>query len=280
MSPKGLYSPHLSLLTFPCLEKSPSMAEPLTEDFAELRLSDEMSAPDLDSGAGGKDGAGFLSFMKGLLGNVVKLSSPTSPMPAAPLEPDQASKEETRETLPSRVIETECKKATKEKQNETAEQKETENEKVEKKEIENEKPAQEKGKEATAQSGGQKECKFYSMPGGCKYGGSCRFAHHLGKSDVDSVELNFLGLPIRPGKRECPFYMRTGNCKFSTNCKFHHPDPIADSARDATYGYSNGEAQKQNSSGASQMPTTPWPEPRTMNEPILSMMHRHPTYQD
>lgn len=62
--------------------------------------------------------------------------------------------------------------------------------------------------------------------------------------------------------------MRTGNCKFSTNCKFHHPDPIADSARDATYGYSNGEAQNQNSSGASQMPTTPWPEQRTMNEPI------------
>nr|CAD1837137.1 unnamed protein product [Ananas comosus var. bracteatus] len=53
-----------------------------------------------------------------------------------------------------------------------------------------------------------------------------------------SVELNFLGLPIRPGKRECPFYMRTENCKFSANCKFHHPDPIADSARDATYGYS------------------------------------------
>lgn len=39
---------------------------------------------------------------------------------------------------------------------------------------------------------------FYSMPGGCKYGGSCRYAHYLGKSDVGSVELNFLGLPIRP----------------------------------------------------------------------------------
>nr|CAD1837138.1 unnamed protein product [Ananas comosus var. bracteatus] len=184
-----LSAPSSSLLTIlhafhGCVQgEIPSVAEPLSEDFAELRLSDEMSAPGLDTGGGEKDGAGFLSFMKGLLGNVVKLSSPTSPMPAAPSEPNQASKEETRETLPSMVIERECKKATKEKQNEKVEQKVTENEKVEKKEIENEKveqkgtenemvekkeienekPAQEKGKEATAQSGGQKECKEWEL---------------------------------------------------------------------------------------------------------------------
>lgn len=61
--------------------------------------------------------------------------------------------------------------------------------------------------------------------------------------------------------------MRTGNCKYSANCKFHHPDPTADSGRDPT-GYSNGEARKQNTSGTSQVPISPWPEPRTMNEAI------------
>ncbi|XP_020111807.1 zinc finger CCCH domain-containing protein 43-like isoform X2 [Ananas comosus] len=312
--------------------------------------------------------------MKGQLGDIVTFGSQAFSTPKKFPAPNQDPKEETRETLPSRVTETECKvdeqgqddpseggtqlhheKAIEEKQNEKVERKETkyekverqesenekvaqkgteydkveenesenekveqnesENEKVEQKETENEKveqeetenenveqeeienekveqeeteyekveqketenekveqketekPAQEKVKETIVESGGRKECKFYSMPGGCKYGGSCRYAHYLGKSDVGSVELNFLGLPIRPGERQCSFYMRTGNCKYSANCKFHHPDPTADSGRDPT-GYSNGEARKQNTSGTSQVPISPWPEPRTMNEAI------------
>ncbi|KAJ0248445.1 Zinc finger CCCH domain-containing protein 43 [Hirschfeldia incana] len=70
------------------------------------------------------------------------------------------------------------------------------------------------------------DCKYYFRTGGCKYGLTCRFNHTKPNSDVPSApELNFLGLPIRPGEIECLFYMRNGSCKFGADCKFNHPDP-------------------------------------------------------
>ncbi|XP_048445654.1 uncharacterized protein DDB_G0290301 isoform X47 [Pyrus x bretschneideri] len=44
-------------------------------------------------------------------------------------------------------------------------------------------------------------------------------------SVAPALELNFLGLPIRPGKKDCWHYMRNGTCKHENNCLFNHPDP-------------------------------------------------------
>ncbi|KAJ3671711.1 hypothetical protein LUZ60_007790 [Juncus effusus] len=83
-----------------------------------------------------------------------------------------------------------------------------------------------KDKESTSEITAQ-ECKFFNRPGGCKFGKSCKYLHVEGKPEMPSVELNFLGLPLRPGEKECPYYMRNTSCKYATNCKFHHPDPTA-----------------------------------------------------
>ncbi|XP_072957129.1 zinc finger CCCH domain-containing protein 65-like isoform X3 [Typha angustifolia] len=162
-------------------------------------------------------------------------------------EPSQKVDEKGQEDLLKSAGWTEDEKADEEKE-ELMEQKES-------------KVSDEKAKESLAERGGQKECKFYFMSGGCKYGSSCKYVHHQGKSDVDSVELNFLGLPIRPGKRECPYYMRNGNCKFSTNCMYHHPDPTAVAERDSRN--QNGETRQQNAS----VPMTSWSEQRSLNGP-------------
>jgi hypothetical protein len=42
---------------------------------------------------------------------------------------------------------------------------------------------------------------YYSTPGGCKFGKACKYLHlegKEGKAEVENVELNFLGLPLRP----------------------------------------------------------------------------------
>ncbi|KAG6533237.1 hypothetical protein ZIOFF_007103 [Zingiber officinale] len=85
----------------------------------------------------------------------------------------------------------------------------------------------------------QIECKFFSMPGGCRFGNACKFLHSQEKTEMPGIELNFLGLPIRPGQKECPYYMRTGVCKFSSNCRFNHPDPTATNTQDYSPGCQN-----------------------------------------
>ncbi|KAK8962318.1 Zinc finger CCCH domain-containing protein 33 [Platanthera guangdongensis] len=82
--------------------------------------------------------------------------------------------------------------------------------------------SKERDKESPKQIG---QCKFYLMPGGCKYGEACRYSYSHGKAGSLPVELNVIGLPVRPGERECPYYCRTGACKYSTTCRFHHPEP-------------------------------------------------------
>lgn len=44
---------------------------------------------------------------------------------------------------------------------------------------------------------------YFSMPGGCKFGKACKYVHHQGKLENNSVHLNFLGLPIRPVSLLC-----------------------------------------------------------------------------
>uniref|UniRef100_A0A0E0LC36 C3H1-type domain-containing protein n=1 Tax=Oryza punctata TaxID=4537 RepID=A0A0E0LC36_ORYPU len=96
---------------------------------------------------------------------------------------------------------------------------------------------------------GEPDCSYYVKFGSCKFGMNCRFNHppripvpsqeyfpgnachghhHEGKSKVEQVKLNGLGLPLRPGTGLCSYYMNRGICKFGTNCKFDHPDPGSD----------------------------------------------------
>ncbi|CAN6585489.1 unnamed protein product [Malus baccata var. baccata] len=123
-----------------------------------------------------------------------------------------------------------------------------------------------------------KDCSYYLKTGNCKYGSNCKFNHprirknkqvskdkaklreelekqqdqaeskyyispgrRVGVPSVaPALELNFSGLPIRPGEKDCPYYMRTGTCKYETNCKFNHPDPTAAGESRPQSAYGNG----------------------------------------
>uniref|UniRef100_A0A453K612 C3H1-type domain-containing protein n=1 Tax=Aegilops tauschii subsp. strangulata TaxID=200361 RepID=A0A453K612_AEGTS len=132
------------------------------------------------------------------------------------------------------------------------------------------KVAKEKRKETVSEGSAQEECKYYSTPGGCKFGESCRYLHYEGKerkTEVAKVELNFLGLPLRPGGKECPYYMRIGSCKFATNCRFHHPDPTNVVSRDPVLEHENGDIPQQNVQASSQLNVPVWSaDQRALNE--------------
>ncbi|XP_077250632.1 zinc finger CCCH domain-containing protein 67-like isoform X3 [Tasmannia lanceolata] len=119
----------------------------------------------------------------------------------------------------------------------------------------------EKGKDEFPERAGQPECKYYLKTGGCKFGKACRYNHPQEKAGAEEpeLELNFLGLPIRParmfpsegniqppfassadspthrqqttvdefperpGQPECQYYMKNGDCKYRSACRFHHP---------------------------------------------------------
>ncbi|KHN34381.1 Zinc finger CCCH domain-containing protein 43 [Glycine soja] len=132
-------------------------------------------------------------------------------------------------------------------------------------------------REETTERSGMTECKYYQRSGGCKFGKSCKYNHTRGKistAPAPLLELNFLGLPIRPGERECPYYMRTGSCKFGANCKFNHPDPTAvgGGGGNPPSGYGNGGSISLQ--GVSQTSVPSWSSPRTLNEasPFVPMM--------
>ncbi|CAH2043701.1 unnamed protein product [Thlaspi arvense] len=109
------------------------------------------------------------------------------------------------------------------------------------------------------------ECKYYFRTGGCKYGESCRFSHTKEQTSMASrTELNFVGLPIRPGEKECPFYMRNGSCKFGGDCKFNHPDPTAIGGVDSPlFRANNGGSFSPKD--APQASSTSWSSPRHLN---------------
>lgn len=120
-----------------------------------------------------------------------------------------------------------------------------------------------KEKEDTSERLGQTECKYYLRSGGCKYGKACRYNHTRCKTSGTTLELNFLGLPIRQGEKECPYYMRNGSCKYGANCKFNHPDPTVVGGSDAPSGYGNGGSV---SLGGSPSPIASWSQHRTSHE--------------
>ncbi|KAH9776597.1 zinc finger CCCH domain-containing protein 43 [Citrus sinensis] len=146
-------------------------------------------------------------------------------------------------------------------------------EKVKEREELIERPGQSQS-QGQSESQSQIECKYYLRTGGCKFGKACRFNHTRAKSTVAPVlELNFLGLPIRPGEKECPYYMRNGSCKYGANCRFNHPDPTAVGGSDSPSGYGNGGSVS--SQAPSQASIGSWSSPRALNEPapFVPMMY-------
>ncbi|KAF8021557.1 hypothetical protein BT93_G1874 [Corymbia citriodora subsp. variegata] len=130
-----------------------------------------------------------------------------------------------------------------------------------------------KEKEEPRERLGQAECKYYLKTGGCKFGKACRYNHSRPKTfGTPIVELNFLGLPIRPGEKECPYYMRTGSCKYAANCRYNHPDPTAGGG-DPPPEYGNGGSASLQT--ASQFPVAPWSSPGTLNDaaPYVPVMY-------
>ncbi|XP_020253351.1 zinc finger CCCH domain-containing protein 65-like [Asparagus officinalis] len=117
-------------------------------------------------------------------------------------------------------------------------------------------------------SNGQISCKYYSSPGGCKYGNACKYNHNeKNEFPAPPAALNFLGLPMRPGEKECTYYMSTGSCKYSTNCRFHHPDPTAVGGQDPSSGYQNGTLPQPHAPPA-QPPMTSWPAQQNPNDQV------------
>ncbi|KAG2293372.1 hypothetical protein Bca52824_040041 [Brassica carinata] len=135
----------------------------------------------------------------------------------------------------------------------------------------------EKEREENVENPRLMECKYYFRTGGCKYGETCRFSHTKEHTPLPSrPELNFLGLPIRPGEKECPFYMRNGSCKFGGDCKFNHPDPTAVGGVDSPLfrGNNGGSFAPKDAPQAS---STSWSSPRHMNgtgtAPFIPVMY-------
>ncbi|KAI3931430.1 hypothetical protein MKX01_040347 [Papaver californicum] len=132
-------------------------------------------------------------------------------------------------------------------------------------------------KEGYKETPGQVECKYYLRPGGCKYGTTCRFQHIQEKpAAASTLDLNFLGLPVRPGETECPYYMRNGSCKFALNCRFHHPNPTDVGGRDPHLRYQNSRSSTLPSSVLSQPGVPSWSMARTSNEPMVPFMDAAP----
>ncbi|CAN8254894.1 unnamed protein product [Cochlearia groenlandica] len=113
------------------------------------------------------------------------------------------------------------------------------------------------------------DCKYFFRTGGCKYGETCRFNHSKPNSCLTSApELNFLGLPIRPGEIECPYYMRNGSCKYGADCKFNHPDPTNTGGTDSPSFHGNnggGSIGSFSPKSAFQASSTSWSSPRHGN---------------
>uniref|UniRef100_A0A2P2MAV2 C3H1-type domain-containing protein n=1 Tax=Rhizophora mucronata TaxID=61149 RepID=A0A2P2MAV2_RHIMU len=105
---------------------------------------------------------------------------------------------------------------------------------------------------------------YYLRTGGCKYGKACRYNHSKAKSLLlPGLELNFLGLPIRPEEKECPYYMRNGSCKYGSSCRFNHPDPT-DARGSEPPAFVNGGSTSLKS--PSQSSISSWSSPRALNE--------------
>lgn len=102
------------------------------------------------------------------------------------------------------------------------------------------------------------------MPGGCKHGDDCKFAHYLEKSDIEHLEnyhelsdiaelglISFSSFSAQMEETECPFYTRHGFCKFLPICKFRHPTSAVLSSECIFPGYENVGYRKHYEPGTS-----------------------------
>ncbi|CAH2064854.1 unnamed protein product [Thlaspi arvense] len=116
------------------------------------------------------------------------------------------------------------------------------------------------------------DCKYFFRTGGCKYGETCKFNHTKSKSCLPSEpELNFLGLPIRPGEIECPYYMRTGSCKYGAECKFNHPDLTTLGGTESP-SFNGGSIGSFSPKTTLQASSTSWSSPRNGTAPFIPSM--------
>nr|CAB3493643.1 unnamed protein product [Digitaria exilis] len=116
-------------------------------------------------------------------------------------------------------------------------------------------------------------CRFYISTGSCSYGSSCHFNHPQLKAklegssfpsehrnhEVEFLELNRVGLPIREGARKCTYYMRNGTCRYGKKCCFNHPEEVLDAQLHMPTGWDDNNPQSSPHSKKS-------PEHATIND--------------
>nr|CAB3498925.1 unnamed protein product [Digitaria exilis] len=116
-------------------------------------------------------------------------------------------------------------------------------------------------------------CRFYISTGSCSYGSSCHFNHPQLKAkleassfpsehrnhEVEFLELNRVGLPIREGARKCTYYMRNGTCRYGKKCCFNHPEEVLDAQLHTPTGWDDNNPQSSPHSKKS-------PEHATIND--------------
>ncbi|KAF8681851.1 hypothetical protein HU200_045295 [Digitaria exilis] len=116
-------------------------------------------------------------------------------------------------------------------------------------------------------------CRFYISTGSCSYGSSCHFNHPQLKAnleassfpsehrnhEVEFLELNRVGLPIREGARKCTYYMCNGTCRYGKKCCFNHPEEVLDAQLHTPTGWDDNNPQSSPHSKKS-------PEHATIND--------------
>ncbi|XP_057527012.1 zinc finger CCCH domain-containing protein 3-like [Amaranthus tricolor] len=103
----------------------------------------------------------------------------------------------------------------------------------------------------TGESRDQPECKYFSSPGGCKYGSNCKFHH---PKETMAYILGPHGFPLRPGEDPCAHFRSYGNCKYGPTCKFDHPIYVTSYC----FGIPSLPMVIPNSTDASQTKITDW----------------------
>ncbi|WVZ60141.1 hypothetical protein U9M48_010199 [Paspalum notatum var. saurae] len=112
------------------------------------------------------------------------------------------------------------------------------------------------------QKPGKLNCRFYMSTGRCSYGPSCHFNHSLFSPlqmkpklelssfpseqrdhEVEFLELNRVGLPIREGARKCTYYMRNGTCRYGKKCCYNHPEQVLDTQLHTPTGWDDTNLQ-------------------------------------
>ncbi|CAL4926747.1 unnamed protein product [Urochloa decumbens] len=150
---------------------------------------------------------------------------------------------------------------------------------------------------------GKLNCRFYMSNGSCSYGSSCHFNHPQLKAklevsnfpsgqrdrEVEFLELNRVGLPIREGARKCTYYMRNGTCRYGKKCCFNHPEQVLDAQLQMPTGWDDTNLQSSPHSKKSaehatldvqlHMPTG-WDDTNLQSSPQAKKSAEHATMND